>query len=185
MWGRGMGMDIFFERVSRNVTYFVSCHCSDHLIRFSSHVAGMFRMRLIPLVFYPTSVKTPHFVVYGLHLKPAAHITNGKSAVARTRTQPHGTCDSEAVTSPRSVVFGGCNPCCWRVTSTRQIHTHARMVETQPRFHLYSMVGNHKHLRPPGGLPLSFLKSHHFGLSSLASTLMDPVGALGVVVGVV
>jgi len=76
MWGRGMGMDIFFERVSRNLTNFVSCHCSDHLIRFLSHMAGMFRMRLISLVFFPTSVKTPHFVVYGLHLKPAAHITN-------------------------------------------------------------------------------------------------------------
>ena len=86
MWGRGMGMDIFFERVSRNLTNFVSCHCSNHLIRFSSHVAGVFRMRLIPLVFFPISVETPHFVVYGLHLKPAAHITNGKSAVTRTRT---------------------------------------------------------------------------------------------------
>jgi hypothetical protein len=110
MWGRGMGMDIFFERVSRNLTNFVSCHCSDHLIRFSSHVAGVFRVRLIPHVFFPTSVKTPHFAMYGLHLKPAAHITNGRSAVTRTRTQ-HRTCGSEAVTSSRSVVFGGCNHC--------------------------------------------------------------------------
>jgi hypothetical protein len=103
MWGRGMGMDIFFERVSRNLTYFVSCHCSDHLRRFLSHVLGMFKMRLIPLVFFPISVKTPHFAMYGLHLSPAAHITNGRPAVMRTRTQPHGTRASEAVTSPRSV----------------------------------------------------------------------------------
>jgi hypothetical protein len=62
---------------------------------------------------------------------------------------------------------------------------HARMSKPGLFFIFLPWLGNHKHLRPPGGLPLSFFQSHHFGLSYLASTLMDHVGALGVVAGVV
>ena len=83
MLGCGM-MDFFFDGVGRDLTNFASCHCSDHLRTFSSHVPGIFRMRLIPFVFFAIFVKTLYFALYGLHLKPTAHITNGRIAVTRT-----------------------------------------------------------------------------------------------------
>lgn len=110
MWGRGMGMDFFFEGVRRDPTNFVSCHCSDHLRRFSSHVPGMFRMRLIPLVFFPMSIKTP----------PFCHV-RFTSQASRPYHEWKVRSHENSNTTSRNTGLGGCHkpakPSIWRLQS--------------------------------------------------------------------